>query len=95
MIDNMFLFSDVYKGGIQVRGACNPNQAEGIAHICERVSGFKVISDDFSAHEKCNLYLTEDFISLPYAMIFQVYTITVYSTSWTVRHLRGLSKVSY
>ena len=75
----------MYNGAVPVRESCDLTvervKTGKYSHICEKVTGLKVMSDDFSSNGLCNLYVTpQPLLSLSYAMIFQV-TIIEPSTS--------------
>ena len=73
----MLVLRHIHNGAVQVPGSCDRTvesvKSGRYSHICEKLTGLKVMSNDFSSNGKCNLYLTpQPLLSLSYAMIFQV-----------------------
>ena len=51
------------------------------SHICEKLSAQKVISSEFGSNGICDFYTTKPILTLPYAMVFQVFHNKCYSIS--------------
>ena len=69
----------MHDGAIHVRDSCDLTvekvKTGRYSHICDKLTGLKVLSDDFTSNGKCNLYLTpQPLLSRSYGLIFQVRT---------------------
>jgi hypothetical protein len=70
----------MHEGALFYPGSCYPALEEikkgTFAHVCERLTIKKVLSDDFGKTGICSFYVAEeDFVAVPFALAFQVYPV--------------------